>query len=589
MFDVEPLSTEALPSRRKIVSRFSSGKKSPHNVVNRPNSSSIVRKINFENEQDTLTLAQENIISSPVSYVPCPNFKDIVVDYKKYISSNNQSSIAVEGKLSSGNKLALLPTSKNNNSTFFNNEKGRFFDNDNSPVLLPKAKNKNKNDKNNKFADLTENDTYINGLIHQNKLLDFSDVLDDDNDNNLDFVPIQTIKTIKQSRFNTKPNLPDDEITLPKKSVKFGQKKKNDLNNSINTLYIEEAISKQQVMNLTDEEDECVTKADFDPDFESEHSAILPPKNTIFNDLNIQIRYDLNDFKIILRTLYKGIFNSMSADLKKRTNNNIQFIDSISNRINIKQIQSVINENIIRLFEERSIHELLNNIYSIQQNQSLLIQQVDHLIQNLEITLDSASQELNRPKGTINSVMDLIEKIKQSKKQEIEEKHKEKYLALKSIIPFRVHSIFQNSNQNSLSKFNNGEEDATVKCTYRAMTNTFKIKSSDILHTKVSAFQRTRNLKDEVQYLMGIVPELFFDGSKFSCVISSIDKQIRFAIVIDVPSFYPWCYLTLDSLRIDFGGNHDDIKREIENILNSMEISQNPMTFLIESLLNKYT
>ena len=73
-----------------------------------------------------------------------------MIDYKKYISSNNQSSIAVEGKLSSENKLALLPTSKNNNSTFFNNEKGRFFDNDNSPVLLPKAKNKNKNDKNNK-------------------------------------------------------------------------------------------------------------------------------------------------------------------------------------------------------------------------------------------------------------------------------------------------------------------------------------------------------------------------------------------------------------------------------------------------------
>ena len=636
-------------------------------------------------------------------------------------------------------------------------------------IARPSEKN-NQNVETNttKTMDLTEGDTFFTNLIKKEKLIDFGDIDNDteiqssftNNNSNTSIPTLPPRKKTQRKPFALKvydddvsnnkkdlqgalpSNLPannfnDEDTTqnnngsfiLPKKGVKFGQKKNNnnyETNNSIDTMFIAQTVSKQPMLlslnpdetntnmnmsfnhnlnssmngsmnnslgrknnvkfvnnsnnrnneiktndfldfNPNDDEEDDVTKADIDPEFESEHSAILAPDdlpntnkfnsnsintnynnsaaNFIFNtndnlshnsgilkngskskldasgsfisninsklgaDLFTNTNFDISLITESIRGLFSNQLAALATDMRQKANNHLQLTNSAINRLtnpnignNTYSIANILNENretattLMTYYSLNASNEILGNLQMLHENKQFLCRKIMHSAKTLKFTIATAIEELHRPKSTMKDVMDAIAKFKE-KKNNINNNENDgsefiqKYLQLKSAIPFKISSL---TSVNAPLGFNKDPSTLLVKCTYRANEQKMELNNAERLHVEVSKLQRFRKLKNEIEYLMTIVPHFIYDrkNSKFSCVISSNDqtndKRIRFLIVVNVPSFYPWCFLSVESIRVDYGVTYEEVREKIESILSSMKISSHQLTDLVQALINEY-
>ncbi|OHT16992.1 hypothetical protein TRFO_41382 [Tritrichomonas foetus] len=774
-FDGQPINKP----RKQIQSRLCSGSEKKYLVSNPENSSKIIRKINFDNEQDTLTFNQDVTVPSPVT-VQTPDFKDLVNDFRrfmeKYSPQNNSpisfqqpnpvSNIATKSKglgmhspLRQINGPSIqLPKKKTFESSFTKKRNSN-----NSSILMSPSRDSDfgvkkepnplrSNNGTNKTNEFTFNDTMFNNLIDKDKLLNFSETETEfvfpalppksksslknknntnNNNNNakLTFGFNTNHKEAKDNNSNTNKKNESffTQEGTKKKSVTFGKNKTSnfDTKNSIDTLFIENELNHQpqQMINLLDEEDECVTKAEIDPDFESEHSAILPPMNegnrndgqnemtkfggdlglrnqnnfqnnllnhhseinddftginnqknnnnkltgidsenttnenkinmnfglnhensqanksgilsmnnnsfsmknensfetrnnhnhssftsrfttqkenshnnsrsfTMNNELNIVVDYDTKPTKKLVSGVYSNGLSAFSTDLQNKVNNFKQLFNTISNRFKADEYNVIISNPVfkicINLYAESCYNELLKNILSLHESQQLLIRQMEYSSTSLKRTINEASEVLHRPKSTMNDVKNEVQKLEEAKQRRYDDQYSEKYYQLKQLISFKVSSINNSPNTNNFQNPTSDLNNVIVKCTFRSMENTLSLANSEFLHVKVSAFQRQRKLKNEMIYLMKTVPDFFFDGKMFSCVFSSLGS-LRFAVVLNVPSFYPWCFLKLESIRVDFGANYNEMKEKIEAILSQMNLSPHPLSDFVQNVLQEFS
>lgn len=770
-----------------LVSGGSERKRSLHIKKN------IARKLDFGNDQDTLTAFPDiSLSSTPSISVQTPSIKEnardfINLGYLNYESNNKSSSnltfeapalplksslkkkktsisqIEDENAFSNGSPLRPINpnvlnqqdngivhtkmtrflqksdrnTSNSNLSNLSfnsNNKRESNFERRQGPrnevgvkIIRPPAQNNQNFDNSTKTIEFTENDTYFNNLIHKDQLIDFSNI-DSEVENKSSITQPPKRRPLGPKVYDDEPpsrnkkdtscfftnpinnNGNDDDtntnnlssIILPKKNVKFGGKKNNiyDTNNSIDTIYITQNVSKQPMLanldpdetntiqignnfknnvrfvnnnrntdfkeketpnfnhdNMDDEEND-ITKADIDPEFESEHSAILRPSedhtikfvgsntnnnfsasgnNFIFtenanhsgilknknssrsrigssffqengsfigNTNNSRLGFDLgfdlsSDTSYIIENI-DGLFlnqiTALSKDIRQKVSNIEQRTKMVLNKSSVgnsPNILSIINENkeevskISSYFSICAANEILLDLAMLHENKQTLCRRMMQSSKTLKETISMAIEVLNKPKSTMEDVASAIarieEKKNQSKKEVSEFAHK--YDLLKKAIPFKVSSLKSNS---TFSSLNSNQKPVLVKCTYRAVEQKVQLNNAELLHVKVSKHQRTRKLKNEMSYLMTIAPDFYFDGSKFSCLISSIDKRIRFAIFVNVPSFYPWCHLSVESIRVDFGVTFEEVKEKINSILSTLKITPHPLTDLVQALIDEY-
>lgn len=845
MFKIDTIDdTQLILPKKNTVSRFQQGnnflnsgserKRSLH-IKKNISESKVVRKLDFGNDQDTLTaLPDITSLVAPSYSDQTPTLLDLANDFKNHgYLDNENNNRNISGLNFSGSRPALKSSFKNKKSSisqieddshfsngsplrpinantmnyqnggisqikmtkFFQNPEPNNSSNSIIPNLPPKSNRRENNNErrqglgnesgvkiirpppqnyqnfdanSTKTIDLTENDTYFKNLIQKEKLLNFSDIdkemgnessFINNSNNSLTTLPPKNKKARKPLApkvYDDEPsknkndtsgafasnlftNVPNDDdtntnnlnsIILPKKSVTFGGKKNNnnanniyDTNNSIDTMFIAQTISKQPMlanlnpdetntnMNMSlngsmnmgngrknnvrfinnsnrknefkenevfnfnqenNEEDNDITKADIDPEFESEHSAILPPtedhtikfsnrnnnnnnnystsaNNFIFpensnhsgilknknnsrsklegsliqgsgsfignnnNNNNYNSRLG-NDFgiNVVSDTSYiighvNGLFShqikALSKDMSLKANNQLQRTNSIMSRFNNTSfgnnpnILSIINEHkeevsrLSFLYSLSAENEILCNLAMLHENRQLISRQMMHSMKTLKATISMAIEEINRPKSTMQDVQFAIARLEETKNRNNNQIKNggsvftQKYNLLKQAIPFKVSSL---SSIPNFSVFNQNPNSVLVKCTYRAVEKREQLMNAESLHVKVSKFQRNRKLKNEMAYLMSVVPGFFCDGSKFSCLISSLDKKIRFAIVLDIPSFYPWCYLTVNTIRVDFGTTFEDVKEKIDEYLSSAKITPHPISDLVQALINEY-
>lgn len=823
MFEIDTTEdAQLILPKKNTVSRFqqgsglaSSGSKSKRSlrvIMNQPQSK-IVRKLDFGNDQDTLTAFPDiSAVVSPSVNVRVPSLADYVYDFKNmnFSGSNianksslkskksNFSQIEESEDFSNGSPLRPLNAntinyqdgnisqtkrtkffqksekSKASNSNVFNfppnpvkkentgMDKRQNNGNETGvKIIRPSAQiNQNFDANSTKTIDLTENDTYFKNLIQKDKLIDFSDIENEsgftNNNNSNNSLAILPQKNKKQRKplapkvydddeptnkndtsniFSGNPNDDDtntnnlNSIILPKKSVKFGGKKNNayDTNNSIDTMFIAQTISKQPMLanlnpdetntnmnmsfnlngslnngngrknnvrfinsnrnnepkeaefpnfnnkinsdfNENYEEDNDVTKADIDPEFESEHSAILPPhedhtikftnnnnnystsaNNFIFtdnanpsgilknknnsrsklgssllqgsgsfiatNNNTSKLKFDFgSDLFIDITPIIEcinGLFSnqviSLSKDLNQKIVNQTQVTNSIMNRLtnassrsNTNNIFNIMNDHkeetskLSSFYSQYAINEILRNLLMLYENKQNLSRKMIFSMKSLKFTISMAIEELHRPKSTMHDVASAISRLEEAKNSSQQAKNNgseyiEKYYQLKKSIPFKVSSLNSKNRPPGVVKNQNS---VLVACSFRAVKTKMELNNAELLHVKVSKSQRSRKLKNEMAFLMTVVPDFFFDGTRFSCVISSSDqsdeKRIRFAIVIVIPSFYPWCFLTVESIRVDFGITFEEVKEKVDSILSSAKITAHPLTDFIQELISEY-
>lgn len=643
--------------------------KRPNHIVNNP-TEQICRKIDFDNDQETITVFPEaDIIIPPKNLLHIPDLCELVNDFKKrgFMSFNITDNTKCSGSKFAIKSAAVFQSQNSNHRTPLNTLNNSFntfnqevqknpvknfdFGDQDFPVspnlrqnkensVKIKFTNKNKaqqtpTDKNSFFQnDITENDTYINNILKQTSLIDFND-LDDETQNN--FFPTKPKSSAfrhdnKESQSNSSPHFLFDDDTTNKSIVVLPKKKKaskqEEIQNSIDTLYITQAISKQPIQPLFNndettttisfkpnndsihhhdeisDEDNEITKADIDEQFESEHSVILPisneslgKKHSFLNTSkdefaidSIQNEIDSIDIEHIMYGISKRHFLDLQSDISSKYENLNRLYSQISRHS--QHALQILGEHpeegrqLITFYALKGAEEILGRVRDCQENMSLFVIQARKYMKMLENAIHEAKEELERPKSSwddFQATIQRLENMQKSKQTKNDDSayYANKYRMLKSIIPFKVNSIHHNQIDNGkpIVKYSDGKNQNTSQ-----MDNAIK------LHVLVAKNQRARKKKEEMISLMSLVPGFFFDGKIFSCLISSDkpeeNKLFRFALFIKIPSFYPWCYLSIDdnSIRSDFGLPKEEIKARIDQILKEQKLSPHPLTDLIQAI-----
>jgi hypothetical protein len=108
------------------------------------------------------------------------------------------------------------------------------------------------------------------------------------------------------------------------------------------------------------------------------------------------------------------------------------------------------------------------------------------------------------------------------------------------------------------------------------------------LHTQVAVAQRWSRFRREFLALMKKVHGLMFADQRLSFMVVSPRTRARFAVVLKVPTAYPWGKVTVAAVRVDFGVEQDETRRTVTEIAGRIPIGPRWITKFVDAILRKY-
>jgi hypothetical protein len=108
------------------------------------------------------------------------------------------------------------------------------------------------------------------------------------------------------------------------------------------------------------------------------------------------------------------------------------------------------------------------------------------------------------------------------------------------------------------------------------------------LHTQIAVAQRWRRFRSEFLALMAKVHGLMFADQVLSFTVVSVELRARFAVVLRVPTAYPWGKVAVAAVRIDFGLQLEETKRAVVEIARGIPMGDGWLTRFVDAVLEEY-
>ena len=524
----------------------------------------ITKKLTFD-DQDTLTFFPPQPKPEGVAV---PTLLDLLKEFAVYLASLKKSRIAVspdnETSVVSRSNVSLKSISplKPVNS-LLPKRKGRIqvcedeamdFGRDDEPQQQPR------------FED-TEAD--FRSILKQNRQIDLS--IDDD-EVFPDPVPVKSqfpLREIpKRKPLQEKPALPKR-----KSRVTF-----DDSTAEVNTAFMAQAIANCPQMNLNIDDEDIETKTVFDSNFDDEHSAILPTQVSqpffVLKDYDLTVDIPAFDalFEFLVGAFPRRALRQLKEEITAENERVFQEATRLSEQHKARDIE-LPSGDVAQEMEHRCAAEALGFVMEKIMPRLEFLQQM-HAAADVLLKAQLAVQRQSTPSTAMDDVDEIIEQLKQTRTTD--NQNDERYGQLRSTLPFKVTKLVTRTPSPSVSAICGGER------------ITMKEVTGDLLHARIANDQRYKRFRAEFLELMKIAPDIMFVDEMLSFVVSTEKLGMRFAVVLKVPSYYPWCLCTVSSIRVDFGATLDETLKTVNGIASSISMGDKWLTRFVRALFDHF-
>ena len=214
-------------------------------------------------------------------------------------------------------------------------------------------------------------------------------------------------------------------------------------------------------------------------------------------------------------------------------------------------------------YSNEAITELLENEIELERMWFTQQQQIAQISSPLKTALKKSTDQSLKLHYTEKDLKNKQAEIARQKSKKEDCINKRNYEDLLSILPFKV--------KNLRTKTEVPKATITEKSGKRTTTNTNTAKP---ILMKVAQNTRNQQLKNEINELLTVAPDLLFDGKILSFLISSTNPSvIRFAVTVRIPPSYPWCRLQVLAVRQDIVSS--DVTTTVKNIAANLPFGPN--------------
>ena len=555
---------------RDPVSRFGrddgSSEVNPHKVrrfIAKPaNVQGITKRLTFD-DQDTLTF-----LPQPKSdEITVPSLLDLLKEFATYLASLRKSRIAIsperETSVVSRSNVSMKSISPlRPMNALLPKRKGRI------QVCEDEAMDFGRDDDLTQEPKFEDTEADFRNLLRQNRQIDLS--IDDD-ETLPEPAPVRSqfpLREIpKRKPLQEKPALPKR-----KSRVTFDES-----TTEVNTAFMAKAIANCPQMNLDIDDEDLETKAVFDSRFDDEHSAILPRSSNhpffLLKDYDLTLDMPAFDrlFKFLVGVFPKEKMQKLREKISAESEKILQEATKLSEQHQNKRID-IPNGDVVQEMEHRCAGEAFALLMQTVMPGLEFFAEVSDATEVLQGAL-AAVQRHSTPSAAMDDVDRMIEELRERSKQTRNgDGVNEKYEQLRESLPFRVTRI-----AGSAVSAVCGREQISMK----------EI-TGDMLHARIANDERYKKFRSEFLELMTFVPDITFVDQMLSFVVSSEKRGFRFAVVLKVPSYYPWCHCTVLSVRIDFGVKLEDVLGTVKEVASGIPMGNKWLTRFIRKLFERF-
>ena len=227
-------------------------------------------------------------------------------------------------------------------------------------------------------------------------------------------------------------------------------------------------------------------------------------------------------------------------------------------------------------YSNEAITELLENEIELERMWFTQQQQIAQISSPLKAALKKSTDQSLKLHYTEKDLKKKQAEIAKQKSKKEDCVNKRNYEDMVSLLPFKV--------KNLRTKTDVPKVTISEKSGKRTTSNTNTAKP---IYLKVAQNARNQQLKNEINELLTIAPDLLFDGKILSFIISSSNPSvIRFAVTVRVPPSYPWCKLQVLGVRQDIVST--DVLPTVKSIASNLTIGPNVLTNFYHTLISTF-
>jgi hypothetical protein len=177
-------------------------------------------------------------------------------------------------------------------------------------------------------------------------------------------------------------------------------------------------------------------------------------------------------------------------------------------------------------------------------------------------------------------VPDVEEKIARLKKLDlpVDQQSADLYVSLRKLMPFAVSHLMT-------------REKPRVSVVASLPSGKVRVDCADgtYLHNRIAIGQRWKRFREEFLGMMGKFNGVMFADGFLSFLVSCQRLNCRFAVVLKIPTSYPWCRVAVASVRIDFGAELGETLGRMREIARAVPLGAQWLTRFADEVLRHYS
>jgi hypothetical protein len=184
-------------------------------------------------------------------------------------------------------------------------------------------------------------------------------------------------------------------------------------------------------------------------------------------------------------------------------------------------------------------------------------------------------RELSSSQHSMEEVEQRIDELRRHATEKVRGEVSNSYLVLRRLLPFSVSTL---------------RTKAAPSAAVNLRNEIVTITSADAgpVHTKVAVQERWRRFRGEFLRMMRKVHGLMFADQVLSFLVVSERLRCRFAVVLRIPTSYPWCRVTVSAVRVDFGADFEETRQIIQEVARSTPIGDLWLTRFVDAVCDRF-